>query len=63
MPPEFDRKWATINTRFPLPTLRRAGYSVKLIKITYVRLYPRWKRQLRHRKLPKKHEIIKKKIK
>ena len=32
MPPEFGRKWATecFNTRFPLPTLLCAGYSVKL---------------------------------
>ena len=30
MPPEFGRKWGTecLNTRFPLPTLRCAGYSV-----------------------------------
>ena len=33
MPPEFGRKWRTecLNTRFPLPTLLCAGYSVKLI--------------------------------
>ena len=33
MPPEFGRKWGTecLNTRFPLPTLRCAGYRVKLI--------------------------------
>ena len=33
MPPEFSLKWGTecLNTRFPLPTLVRAGYSVKLI--------------------------------
>ena len=33
MPPEFGRKWGTecLNTRFPLPTLLCAGYSVKLI--------------------------------
>ena len=32
MPPEFGRKWGTecLNTRFPLPTLLCAGYSVKL---------------------------------
>ena len=32
MPPEFDRKWGTecLNTRFRLPTLLFAGYSVKL---------------------------------
>ena len=35
MPPEFDRMWGTecLNTRFPLPTLLCAGYSVKLILI------------------------------
>ena len=34
MPPEFSRKWGTecFNTRFPLPILLCAGYSVKLIK-------------------------------
>ena len=33
MPAEFGRKWGTecLNTRFPLPTLLCAGYSVKLI--------------------------------
>ena len=33
MPPEFGRKWQTecLNTRFPLPTLLCAGYSMKLI--------------------------------
>ena len=33
MPPEFGREWGTecLNTRFPLPTLLRAGYSVNLI--------------------------------
>ena len=33
MPPKFGRKWETecLNTRFPLPTLLGAGYSVKLI--------------------------------
>ena len=35
MPPEFEfgRKWGTkcLNSRFPLPTLQCAGYSVKLI--------------------------------
>ena len=33
MPPEFGRKWGTecLNTRFPLPSLLCAGYSVKLI--------------------------------
>ena len=39
MPPEFGRKWGTecLNTRFPLPTLLCAGYSVKLIcKLLYV---------------------------
>ena len=34
MPPEFGRKWGMecLNTKFPLPTLLCAGYSVKLIK-------------------------------
>ena len=33
MPPEFGRKWGKecLNTKFPLPTLLCAGYSVKLI--------------------------------
>ena len=33
MLPEYDRKWGMecLNTRFPLPTLLCAGYSVKLI--------------------------------
>ena len=33
MPPEFGTKWGTecLNTRFPLPTLLCAEYSVKLI--------------------------------
>ena len=33
MPPELGGKWGTecLNTRFPLPTLLCAGYSVKLI--------------------------------
>ena len=33
MPPEFGTKWGTecLDTRFPLPTLLFAGYSVKLI--------------------------------
>ena len=33
MPPEIFKKWGTtgLNTRFPLPTLMCAGYSVKLI--------------------------------
>ena len=37
MPPEFGRKWGTecLNTRFPLPTLLCAGYSVKLILIYF----------------------------
>ena len=53
MPPEFGRKWGThcLNTRFSLPTLLCAGYSVKLIwswylcfmlvsySIVYIRLY------------------------
>ena len=35
MPPKFVRKWETecLNTRFPLPTLLCAGYSVMLKKI------------------------------
>ena len=38
MPPESDRKRGTesLNTRFPLPTLLCAGYSVKLIKKKYI---------------------------
>ena len=32
MPPEFGRNSGELNTRFPLPTLLYAGYSVKLIK-------------------------------
>ena len=34
MPPEIDEKWGTecLNTKFPLPTLLCAGYSVKLKK-------------------------------
>ena len=33
MPPDLGGKWGTecLNTRFPLPTLLCAGYSVKLI--------------------------------
>ena len=33
MLPEFGRKWGTewLNTRFPLPTLLCAGYSVRQI--------------------------------
>ena len=33
MPPELDGNWGTecLNTRFPLPTLVSAGYSVKVI--------------------------------
>ena len=32
MPPEIGGKWGTVcNTRFPLPTVLCAGYSVKLI--------------------------------
>ena len=36
MPPESGRKWGTecLNTRFPLPTLPCAGYSMKLIYLT-----------------------------
>ena len=36
-PPEFGRKWGTecLNTRFPLPTLQCAGYSVKLKKMVW----------------------------
>ena len=35
MPSELSEKWGTecLNTRFPLPTLLCAGYSVKLILI------------------------------
>ena len=38
MPPESGRKWATecLNTRFPLPILLCAGYSVKLISFFIV---------------------------
>ena len=34
IPPEFGRKWGTecLNTKFPLPTLLCAEYSVKLKK-------------------------------
>ena len=37
VPPEFGEKWGTecLNTRFPLPILLCAGYSVKLIFIYY----------------------------
>ena len=37
MPPEFGGKWGTecLNTRFPLPTLLCAGYSVKLFFLLY----------------------------
>ena len=36
MPPEFGRKWGTgRHTRFPLPTLLCAGYSVQLIYFIY----------------------------
>ena len=40
MPPEFGRKWGTecLNTRFPLPTLLCAGYSMKLIFFKYSKL-------------------------
>ena len=33
MAPEYDKKWETecLNTRFPLPILMCAGYSLKLI--------------------------------
>ena len=35
IPPEFGGKWETecVNTRFPLPTVLCAGYSVKLFLI------------------------------
>ena len=35
LPPEFGRKWGTecLSTKFPLPTLLCAGYSIKLILI------------------------------
>ena len=41
MPPEFGRKWGTecLNTRFPLPTLLCAGYSVKLILIYFFNIF------------------------
>ena len=34
MPPKYGRKWGTecLNTRFPLPPLQCAGYSVKIKK-------------------------------
>ena len=37
MPPQIGGKWGTecLNTRFPLPTLLFAGYSVKLKKNFY----------------------------
>ena len=37
MPPDFGRTWGTecLNTRFPLPTLLCAGYSVKLISFNF----------------------------
>ena len=37
IPPEFGRKWGTecFNTRFPLPTLLCAGYSVKPIYLFF----------------------------
>ena len=37
MPPEIGGKWGMecLNTRFPLPTLLCAGYSVKLKNKTY----------------------------
>ena len=37
MSPEFGRNWGTecLNTRFPLPTLLCAGYSVKMIHFFY----------------------------
>ena len=40
MPPKFGRKWGTeyLNTRFPLPTLLCAGYSVKLIYIYFLKI-------------------------
>ena len=40
-PPEFGRKWGTqcLNTRFPLPTLLCAGYSVKLIWFFFSKNY------------------------
>ena len=38
MPPEFAGKWGTecLSTKFPLPTLLCAGYSVKLIFFIYI---------------------------
>ena len=40
MPSEFGREWGTecFSTRFPLPTLMCAGYSVKLIFLFYIRV-------------------------
>ena len=50
MPPEFGRKWGTecLNTRFPLPILLSAGYSVKLKK----------KRKSKNQKLHWKYIVI-----
>ena len=47
MPPEFGRKWGTecLNTRFPLPTLLCAGYSVKLKKKKVAKLEERRTRE------------------
>ena len=41
MPPEFGSMWETecLNTRFPLPTLLCAGYSVKLINFIFLTYY------------------------
>ena len=38
MPPDFGEKWGMeyLTTRFPLPTLLCAGYSVKLIFINLI---------------------------
>ena len=46
MPPEFSRKWGTENTRFPLPTLLCAGYSVKLIYFDLFLLENIWRTRM-----------------
>ena len=41
MPPELGGKWRTecLNIRFPMPTLLCAGFSVKLILISFLPIY------------------------
>ena len=41
MPLELGGKWGTeyLNTRFPLPNLLRAGYSVELIYLYFAIIY------------------------